>query len=174
MTLVRLTEEQRKAGMTPNILVITNNQIGFYQKSLISVHFWEYNYETMENVLVDNGGYKVCGMGELSLTETTPCVANSTYYSMLFADGNKIRRWNYTTSQNITAADILQTIGSESTIITSMELSGDHKRTYVAFYDPQQGGLNGSVWVIDTDNGDILEQYNNVCYQPVKIMYKKK
>ena len=174
MTLVRLTEEQRKAGMTPNILVITNNQIGFYQKSLISVHFWEYNYETTENVLVDNGGYKVCGMGELSLTETTPCVANSTYYSMLFADGNNIRRWNYTTSQNITAADILLTIGSESTIITSMELSADHKRTYVAFYDPNQEGLNGSVWVIDTDNGNILAQYNNVCYQPVKIMYKKK
>ena len=112
--------------------------------------------------------------GELSLTETTPCVANRTYYSMLFAEGNKLKRWNYTTSQYITAADDFLTVGSESAIITGLELSADHKQTYVAFYEPEQTGLNGSVWVIDTDKGNVLREYNNVCYQPVKIMYKKK
>ena len=55
-----------------------------------------------------------------------------------------------------------------------MVLSSDHKKTYVAFYDPEQTELNGSVWVIDTDNGTVLEQYDNVCYQPVKMIYKKK
>jgi hypothetical protein len=174
MTLVKMTEEQRKAGNNSEILVITNNQIGMIQRTRLSVDFWGYNSETSENVLVDNGGYKVCGFGDLPLTETTPCIANLTYYSMLFADGNKVRRWNYTSNQQITAADVLQTIGSETAIISGFELSADHKLTYVAFYEPDQPGLNGSVWVIDTDKGNIIKQYNNICYQPVKIMYKKK
>ena len=174
MTLVKMTEKQRKAGNNPEILVITNNQYEMIQRTRLSVDFWGYNSETAENVLIDNGGYKVCGYGKLPLTETTPCIANLTYYSMLFADGNKVRRWNYTSSQQITAADVLQTIGSETAVICGFELSADHKQTYVAFYEPDQPGLNGSVWVIDTDKGNILKQYNNICYQPVKIMYKKK
>ena len=99
---------------------------------------------------------------------------------MLFAEKNKIRQWKFNELlsdnklPNINEANILLTVGSESAIITSMELSADHTRTYVAFYEPDQSGLNGSVWVIDTDKGTVLKQYNNVCYQPVKIMYKKK
>lgn len=175
MTLVRTTADQLRTGTIPEVLVITNNATGImYQKMLVSVNFWEYNFETMENVLWDNGGYKTCGIGQLSITETTPCIANRTYYSMLFAEGNKVKRWNYTTSQLITAADDFLTVGSESAIITSMELSADHTRTYIAFYEPEQSGLNGSVWVIDTDKGTVLNKYENVCYQPVKIMYKKK
>ena len=175
MVLVRMTDEQKRAGGNPEALVITSNATGImFQKSRLSVDFWEYNSETLENVLIDNGGYQMCGIGQLSLTETTPCVANRTYYSMLFAEGNKVKRWNYTSSQMITAADDLLTVGSESAIITGLELSADHTRTYVAFYEPDQPGLNGSVWVIDTDKGTVLNKYENVCYQPVKIMYKKK
>ena len=44
----------------------------------------------------------------------------------------------------------------------------------VLFYEPSQSGKNGSVWVIDTNSGKVLEEYNNVCHQPVKIIYKKK
>lgn len=174
MVLINMTDEQRSSGAIPEVLVITQNAMGMWQKSRISVSFWEYSYETMENSLWDNGGYEVCNIGTLSLNETTPCVANKTYTSMLFAEGNKIKRWNYTTKQWINTAEILQTIGSESAIITCIELSADHKETYVAFYEPEQQGLNGSVWVIDTDKGTILRKYDNVCYQPVKIMYKKK
>lgn len=174
MLLVRMTDEQRQAGTVPEVLIVTQNVQGMFQRTLMSVNFWEYNYETMENILWDNGGYKTCGIGEISLNETTPCVANSTYFSMLFAEGNKIKCWNYTSNQWINQAGVLQTIGSESAVITGLELSADHKRTYVAFYEPEQKGLNGSVWVIDTDKGTVLQQYDNVCYQPVKIMYKKK
>ena len=174
MVLVRLTDDQRRSGINPEVLVLTNNVAGLHYKSQLSVDFWEYNFETSENVLVDNGGYKMCGIGQLSLSESTPCVANRTYYSLLFAEGNKVRRWNYTSSQHVTAADVLQTIGSDKAIITALELSADHTKTYVAFYEPEMDGLNGSVWVIDTDKGTVLEKYDNVCYQPVKIMYKKK
>ena len=43
-----------------------------------------------------------------------------------------------------------------------------------AFYEPDQEGLNGSVWVFDTDKGTVLEKYDNVCYEPVKMFYKKR
>lgn len=174
MVLVNLTDEQLGSGLNPEVLVLTDNLAGLHYRAILSVDFWEYNYETLENVLVDNGGYKMCGIGSLSLAETTPCVANRTYYSLLFAEGNKVRRWNYTSSQHITAADNLLTVGTDEAIITALELSTDHTRTYVAFYEPNQDDLNGSVWVFDTDKGTVLEKYDNVCYQPVKMIYKKK
>ena len=168
-----LVEQTTDMITTPKALVITKNQANMFQKTLISVDFWE--TVDGENQLVDGGGYKVCGFGQLSLTESTPCVAIHSSNTMLFAEGNKIRRWNYSSNELITAAKVLQTIGNESAIITAMTLSADHTKAYIAFYDPSaQSELNGSVWVIDTDNGDILNQYDNVCYQPVKIIYKKK
>lgn len=162
---------------TPKVLVITKDidkksGENRYQKTLISADFWE--TVNGENKLVDGGGYKVCGMGDVPLTETTPCVASNTYSKMLFAEGNKIRRWNYASNTRINAAQVHKTIGSEDAIITSMSLSADQTKTYVAFYEPKQPGLNGSVWIIDTDKGTVLEEYNNVCYKPVKIIYKKK
>ena len=94
--------------------------------------------------------------------------------SLLFAEGNKVHRWNYTTSQLLTAADVFQTVGTADAVITGFEMSVDHKKTYVAFYEPKQSGKNGSLWVIDTDKGTILEKYDNVFYRPVKMIYKKK
>lgn len=169
-----LIEQTNDVLTTPKALVITKNSSGMYQKTLISVDFWE--MVDGETKLVDGGGPQMCGFGQLSLTEATPCIANRTYSSLLFADANKVRRWNYASSSDmITAAQELCSVGnSETAIITSMVLSSDHKKTYVAFYDPEQTELNGSVWVIDTDNGTVLEQYDNVCYQPVKMIYKKK
>ena len=166
------TAEQKKTER-PVLLVITTLS-GMCYKTPLAASFWVHDYETSKNVLVDNGGTKMCGIGAAPLTETTPSVANHTYHSMLFADGNKVRRWNYTSSQLITQADVLQTVGSAKAVITGLEMSADHTLTYVAFYEPEQSGLNGSVWVIDTDSGEIKNKYDNVCYRPVKIMYKKK
>ena len=181
-----LIEQQKGSIGRPKVLIITRNLLGRYLRTVISVDFWEWNSQESKNELIyesrnENGNiYDVCGSGELSLTETTPCIANNRYNTMLFAEKNKIRQWKFNELlsdnklPNINEANILLTVGSESAIITSMELSADHTRTYVAFYEPDQSGLNGSVWVIDTDKGTVLKQYNNVCYQPVKIMYKKK
>ena len=66
------------------------------------------------------------------------------------------------------------TVGSSEAVITAMELSQDHLETYVAFYEPNESGLNGHVWVIETETGEILRKYDNVCYRPTKIIYKKK
>ena len=93
---------------------------------------------------------------------------------MFYAAGNKVMRWNFTTSQFITASDVLLTVGSDNAVITGFEMSADHTKTYVTFYEPQQSGKNGSLWVFDTDSGAVLEKYDNICYRPVKIIYKKK
>ena len=53
-------------------------------------------------------------------------------------------------------------------------MSLDHKITYVSFYDPQQDGQNGSVWAFDTDTGEVLERYDNICYRPVKMLLKSR
>ena len=172
MTLVRMTDAQ-SATADPQILVLVNNGM-LVQKVVLSTSLWKYNFDTSETVLDDNGGTKIAMVGECPLTPTTPTIANMTYYSLLFAEGNKVRRWNYTTSQLLTAADVLQTVGSADAVITGFEMSADHKKTYVAFYEPTKSGKNGSLWVIDTDKGTVLEKYDNVFYRPVKMIYKKK
>lgn len=172
MTFVRHTEKQAVSNY-PEAIVLTNTGT-ILQKTVLCTSFHVYNAETASTVLYDNGGTKMCGIGASPITETTPCIANKTYYSLLFGKGNKVMRWNYTSSQMITQADELLTVGSDQAVITGFEISADHQQTYVAFYEPQQEGLNGSVWVFDTDKGTVLKKYDNVCYQPVKIMYKKK
>jgi hypothetical protein len=104
---------------------------------------------------------------------STPCIANKTYYTMFFADGNKVRRWNYTSNiADLPKAPTLLTVGSPTAQITGFEMSEDHKVTYVSFYDPQKEGLNGSVWLFNTDTGEVLEKHDNFCYRPVKMFYK--
>ena len=115
-------------------------------------------------------------MNNSPLTATTPCIANETYYSLLFAKGNKVHRWYYASNttgfDDLIKAPELLSVGSPMAKITGFEISADHKKTYVAFYEPAKSGLNGSVWVFDTDSGEVLEKYDNVCYQPVKMFYK--
>ena len=108
------------------------------------------------------------------MDENTPCVANRTYQSLLFADGNKVRRWYYTSNVHINKADTFDLGLSDDAVITAIEISEDHRKTYIAFYEPNQEDKNGSVWVIGTDTGEVLEKYDNVCYQPVKMIHKKK
>ena len=160
-------EQHDTIKSTPEALVVTRDAKGIYCKTLLSVEFWEERNGKVELV-----GETKKHRGQLTLTEETPCVANKTYSSMLFADGNRVYRWYYDSS--VITTNVLQSVGTESAIITAMSLSPDLTKTYVAFYDPEQTGLNGSVWIIDTDKGTILNKYDNVCYQPVKIIYKKK
>ena len=162
-----LIEQHDTIKTTPKALVVTKEKNGAYNRTLLSVEFWEDVNGKIEMV-----GETKRQRGQLALSENTPCVASKTYSSMLFADGNRVCRWYYNAAA--IKVDNIQTIGSESAIITALALSSDQKETYVAFYEPEQTGLNGSVWVIDTDKGTILNKYDNVCYQPVKIMYKKK
>lgn len=171
MTLVEKTKAQL-AVEEPELLIVTKNNV-LYQRTLLCSYFWVYDYNNAETTLFDNGGSQPCGIGNSDFNEKSPCIANKTYYSLLYGSGNVVKRWNYMSSQFLTQADELLRL-PEKTVITGFELSADHKYTYVAFYNPEMSGLNGSVWKFNTDTGKVEEEYNNICYQPVKIMYKEK
>lgn len=169
MTLIRKTKEQLKIS-DPEFIIITKNGTIMYS-NIMYTGFWITDLKTYETVLVNSE--KSVGFGTAPFNASTPCIANDTYDSFLFADGNKVRRWYYT-SNRLNSTDVLATVGSENAVITSFEISDDHTRTYVAFYEPEQSGKNGSVWVIDTDKGTILEKFDNIAHRPVKIIYKKR
>ncbi|MCD8317910.1 MAG: hypothetical protein LUC45_03225 [Paraprevotella sp.] len=154
-------------------MVVTKSG-SIYQKVQLHAAFWRMSDELGKPVLVDNGGKTMAGIGSCNLTAESPMVASRGYYALLYGDGNKVYRWNYTTSQRLDQTSVHATVGSAQAVITGLELSSDQKETFVAFYEPEEKGLNGHVWVIDTDKGTILRKYDNVCYRPVKIMYKKK
>ena len=182
LALIRRTAEQKKTSHR-ELIAIVEAPLAL-QKVILTTFFWEpVAGKVGEYIVRDNNGFtKTAKSKSYSLiNENTPCIANATYKTMFFPDGNKVMRWYYTKEKNsaggiyyLEDADVLCRIGSEKAVITAFEISDDHKKTYVAFYEPGQEGKNGSVWVIDTDNGEILEKYDNVCYQPVKMIYKKK
>lgn len=169
---IDLTDSQKRTESS-DILVLTKNAF-MTRKVILDSGFWVHDYSSGVNVLADNGGFSIACVGTDIITENTPCVANKTFYSLLFGKGNKLMRWNYTTQQTLDKSTVLQTFGSAKAVITDLVISRDHKTTYVAFYEPEQTGLNGSVYVIDTDTGDILERHDNICYRPTRMIYKKK
>lgn len=163
-------------------IVISKANNGMLNKAVLANFFWKDKDGTGRTYeIMDNGGFSgiTDQPGYTGISVETPCIANSTYQTLLFANGNIVKKWNYASTEEKyfinTKSENLLTVGSSSkAVITSFDISEDHKKTYVAFYEPNQEGKNGSVWVFDTDTGEVLEQYNNVCYQPVKMFYKKK
>ena len=155
------------------VIVIVKNASGYYTTN-IHTNFWVVS--NGENVLSATEILKT-GAFSIKLTTQSPCVANQTYNTLLFSDGknNIVYRWNYTTNTaDLWKAEQIATVGSDKAVITSMEISDDHKRTYVAYYEPDEQGLNGHVTVLETNTGKEIVSYHNICYRPVKIMYKKK
>ena len=182
LALIRRTAEQKKTSHR-EVIAIVDGALAM-QKVILTTFFWEpVTGKLGEYIVRDNNGFtKTAKDRNFSLiNENTPCIANATYKTMFFPNGNKVMRWYYTKEKSssnsiyyLEDADVLCEIGSEKAVITAFEISDDHKKTYVAFYEPEQEGKNGSIWEIDTDNGKILKKYDNVCYRPVKIIYKKK
>lgn len=160
---------------TPDIWVIVKPETGpMHYKVQLNSGFWVYDENTGKNSLVDNGGYKICAFATPKFHAQSPHVASRLYYTLFFGEGNNVYAWNYTTSQRLDQAKVYCSPGTEQAVVTSMELSEDQQELFVAFYEPAEEGLNGHVWVYDTQEGRLLRKYDNVCYRPVKIMYKKK
>lgn len=174
MTKIEMTKDQiSKADNRQDVLVISKvKNTPICRSEVVFADFWGYDFVELKPTFTTSNTQT----GQLAASPIgieTPCVANKTFYTLLFADGNKVRQWRYDTElKNLSNANTLLTVGSENALITDFEISKDHLKTYVAFYEPDQEGLNGSVWVFDTDKGTVLEKYDNVCYQPVKMIYK--
>lgn len=173
---IKKTKKQLSSSRPELIAIVEGSNL--LQKVIISTFFWRHiegtaaDYEILYNE--KSKGFLSAAANNFAIDENTPCIANKTYDTMLFANGNKVMRWHYLKSDWLEDADVLLKVGSNDAIITSFDISDDHMKTYVAFYEPNQEGKNGSVWVFDTHSGKVLEKYNNVSYQPVKIFYKKK
>ena len=177
LTLTYIHKTSKQVGRS-ELLAIVKAPYSL-QKVVISTFFWR----TVEGKV---GAYDVMTNGKAFakaarkssysvINESTPCIANATYETLLFADGNKVMKWFYFKDDYLEdAIELPNKVGSDDAIITSFDISEDHMKTYVAFYEPKQEGKNGSVWVLDTNSGTVLEKYDNVCYQPVKVLYKKK
>ena len=150
------------------------------QKLVVATFFWKHIDGTASDYEVMTSGKAFSKAARRStydvINENTPCIANATFQTLLFADGNKVMKWYYLEDDYLEDAKELLTVGNDEAeaVITSFDISEDHLKTYVAFYEPSQEGKNGSVWVFDTNSGEVLEKYNNICYQPVKVIYKKK
>lgn len=181
MVKVNMTTEQKStAGGHNKFLAITKlaGTPGVGARSeVLYTDFWGYDFVNNQPTFY-TANTKTGTLMNSPLTTTTPCVANETYYTLLFATGNRVRKWNYASNttgfNDLLNAPNLLVVGSPEAVITSFEISDDHKKTYVAFYEPSKPGLNGSVWVFNTDTGEVLEKHENFCYRPVKIFYKKR
>lgn len=179
LVYINKTAEQLKKERREFIAIVKAKTV--QQKATMATFFWKDIDGTGRNYeVLDNGGFsKATSSPTYSGVNTnTPCIANATYETMLFAKGNIVKRWYYNSKETNyyldKNADDLLKVGSDNAIITSFDISEDHLKTYVAFYEPNQEGKNGSIWVFDTQTGEVLEKYDNVCYQPVKVFYKKK
>ena len=172
MVSVRATNEQIKLDVYEVIVISKKGKMHY--KSIIESSFWGTDDSNNYVMLIDKPKPTLISFSAPPIDENTPCIASKTYLSMFFAQGNKVRKWNYTTSQQITSATTHLTVGSANAVITGFEMSADQKITYVAFYEPGQAGKNGSVWSFDTDKGTVLNKWENVCYKPVKMIYKNK
>ena len=177
LTYIRKTDKQLKeSGRDLIVLARAERSV---QKLLIATFFWRYIEGTNPRkyeLLTEGGDFsKVAGKSYSVIDENTPCIANDTYKTMLFPDGNKVMKWKYTSDAYLDESEKLLEVGTKDAIITSFEMSDDHLKTYVALYEPNQEGKNGSVWVFDTNVPEkVLEKYDNVCYEPIKVIYKKK
>ena len=176
---IKKTKKDLSKSSRQELLAIVKAKTSI-QKVVVATFFWKHldgganSYEVMTN---GKAFAKAARRSTYSIiNENTPCIANATYGTLLFADGNKVMKWNYLQDDYLEDAVELLKVGSDEAeaVITSFDISEDHLKTYVAFYEAGQEGKNGSVWVFDTHSGKVLEEYNNVCYQPVKVLYKNK
>lgn len=175
LTPVLRTPAQKKV-LEQELIAIVKAPL-MLQKVIIATFFWEgISGSHGKYKVLDNKGFTKAASRNYSLIdEHTPCVANATYKTMMFANGSKVMRWYYNQDNHyLEDADVLLSVGSDEAVITSLAISDDHKKTFVAFYEPSQEGKNGSVWVFDTATGTVLERYDGVCYRPVKVMWKKR
>ena len=175
MVEIRMTAEQRSVSGHQEFLAMTKlaGLPGVSTRSeVLYTDFWGYDYVNQKPIFYTaNTQLETIMNNPINLS--TPCIANKSHGTLFFAEGNKVRCWNYAMSLvNLPNAPTMLTVGSSTAQIVAFEMSADHKITYVAFYEPEQEGKNGSVWLFDTDTGEVIEKHDNVCYQPVKMIYK--
>lgn len=104
--------------------------------------------------------------------EAAPYVGSSLFQELIYAEGNKLYRWFYSDPAFPTAP--WAEIDLDNAQITSLALSPDQKQLYVGVCQTEASGLNGYLYILDSNRGTVIKTYNNIGYKPVKIIYKIK
>lgn len=171
--------KDKSANQDPEIVVLTKRAVGplvNLKRTVLNYAFWVRNDEG-ENVLSVSSPTKVCATAtpgqSLPIDINTPMIVSKTYNALFYGSGNSIMKWNYITDM-LAKSTALVSVGKSGDVITGLLLSDDQQSMYVSFYSPAQSGKNGSVWLVNTDDGRILEKHDNVCFRPVKMIYKEK
>ncbi|MEG0794879.1 MAG: hypothetical protein RR397_00025 [Odoribacter sp.] len=113
-------------------------------------------------------------IGSTVLTSETPYVSSPQYKELLYAQGNKIYRWYF--SDNSFPTTPWATIDLPGAEITTLALSPNEEEFYVGVYQPNVSGLNGHIYILNSDTGSPVHgsPYLNVAYKPIEAMYKVK
>lgn len=174
MFIPKMTKMQMLT-QSPEFFVVTiNKNTGLMHRTIMPADFWTVNTTDYTSSLIMSENLKVIGFGGVAiLKEDSPIVASYVFKAAYIGFKNKLYQWHYTTNM-LTAEDKPFTIiGNESSVITSVELSENQKEIYVTAYDPTQQGKNGSFYIVDSETGEILKEYLNIAFKPIKVIYKK-
>lgn len=174
MFIPQLTKMQMLT-LSPEFFVITiNKNTGIMHRSIMPAKFWTTNSIDYTSSLIMSENLKLIGFGGTAiLKEDSPMAASYVFKAAYIGFHNRLYKWHYTTNM-LTAGDKpFATIGSDSSIITSVELSDNQKEVYVTAYEPAQQGKNGSFYIVDSETGEILKEYLNIAYKPIKVIYKR-
>ena len=164
-----LAEAPKGSGEEPLLIALVQKGIMMH-KVMLHCGWW-----MADNQLMDNGGLTAVSVQPFyTIGKNCPILATQLDGSVLFAEGNKVRKWIYNSAQRIHDAETIAEVGSAEAVITGMAFAPDHLTTYVAYYEPKEAGKNGHVWQIDTQKGTLLARHDNVCKRPARIIYKKK
>ena len=165
----------------PQLYIITKSG-NLLRRTSFQKDVWGYDLATAQNkFLLMEAPTNIGPAGVVPFAKGMPMIASHTHKRLFYAIGNKIYQWHYP-QNTLYQVKLFTTVGNDATVIKSMELSADQQTLYVAAYNPNEGGLNGSCYIIginqsatteDVTAGDVTA-YEHVSYNPIKIIYKQK
>lgn len=173
MFLPKFTKQQLLTS-TPDLYLITKNRTsGMLYRTIIPLGFWSTDMSNYTVSFIAVEKLKMVGFGATSLlAEDSPMVVSGVFKSAYIGVGNKLYQWHYSANLPVASTKEFAVVGTETSVITAVELSADQKQIYVAACDEAQSGKNGSFYILDTETGALVQEYSNVAYRPVKIIYK--
>ena len=159
-----------------DIFILLTKHEGQYISTTIGMMLFNFIYDDDWNLIGQTADVRDQRtiQGNPSLTLNTPKVSNTKYKNLIYAEGNKLYRWYFSDDAFPTSA--WATIDLEGAEISSLSLSPDQEELYVGVYQSGKEGLNGHVYILDSDTGKQVagSPYAHVAYKPVKILYKIK
>lgn len=173
-------EESLFEGHTP-IAMFNNTEGDCF--TIITKHEGQYVKTTMGYYLYDVmtwpyvpdvRGEQTVISGNPELSPEMPNVASTLYKEWFYAQGNRIYRLYFSdTKFPANPWAIIDLPGAE---ITGLTMSPDQKQMYVSVHQPDESGLNGHVYILESDTGQQAKgsPYLHIAYKPIKLIYKIK